>query len=520
MDTLIRHKPRLTYCGLTIILSNRSRFDKVSLLSANGGCFFNEECLGATTNIWQCDVRLKEDRSELLAGTKCVLLLGESSAQLWLNNKENTLNEIRGSVYLINDIPHIASYFPQDAKDVKDYESTLNDNIDRDSIDDRLEENESNVGEKRRHGRTRRKNYSFWLKKDTEKALRLCKQYNGIVPKRLFEPEYIIYPPSQLVIEVLTNTKNERLFFDIETDENLAIQCFSFCFGINQPIYCVPVISHNYEWSYSELPRIFKALCISFRNNILVAHNGSNFDYFVLGYKYHIPIGKKVEDTMLMQHRCYPEVEKSLGHCTSLWTWEPFHKDEGNTGYNNTEQVHKKLQYCGKDVFTMVLIHDALLKHAKRNPGLEESFAAVNESIRPYLIITFTGLEYEQQSIEDIWKENDRLMTVYLKVINLLIGDKTKKQLSQRFKSALPSSNPQCVEYFHNLLGYPVVGKGKPRKDGSRGPSLSKKNIYKLRLKFNNPVIDFIIAYRELAKESGSLKFTPWKTDEPINNNT
>lgn len=516
---MLRHKPRLSYCGLTVVLSNPSRFDTASLLTATGGMYFNESCLDEHTNIHQCDIRLKEDRSELLLGTKCVLLLGEDSAQSWLNNKENTLNEIRGSVYLVDDIPHIASYFPQDCIDLKDYESTHNpihsgDNSD----DDRLEENESGIGEKRRHGRTRRKNFAFWLKKDTRKALRLCKEFGGFVPKRLFEPEYIIYPSSSLVIQELTKHKNERLFFDIETDEQLSIQCFSFCFGVGQPIFCVPVIDQNYRWAYDNLPSIFKALAISFRDNTLVAHNGANFDYFVLGYKYHIPTGRKVEDTMLMQHRCYPEVEKSLGHCTSLWTWEPFHKDEGNSGYNNSEQVKQKLAYCGKDVFTMVLIHDALLKHAKRNIGLEESFAAVNESIRPYLIITFTGLEYEQESIDEIWKENDRLMTIYLKIINLLIGEKTKKALSQRFKSALPSSNPQCVEYFHNLLGYPVVGKGKQKKDGTRGPSLSKKNIYKLRLKFNNPVIDLVIAYRALAHESGLLKFTPWKTDEQSNN--
>ena len=58
------------------------------------------------------------------------------------------------------------------------------------------------------------------------------------------------------------------------------------------------------------------------------------------------------------------------------------------------------------------------------------------------------------------------------------------------------------------MLGYPVVFKSKK----TQLPSLGKKAMYKLRLKHDNPVIDFVLAYREVAKESGSLKFNPWKT--------
>ena len=43
---------------------------------------------------------------------------------------------------------------------------------------------------------------------------------------------------------------------------------------------------------------------------------------------------------------------------------------------------------------------------------------------------------------------------------------------------------------------------------------MAKKNLYKLKLKQENPVIDLIIAYRETQKESGALKFNPLKRDE------
>ena len=68
------------------------------------------------------------------------------------------------------------------------------------------------------------------------------------------------------------------------------------------------------------------------------------------------------------------------------------------------------------------------------------------------------------------------------------------------------------------MLDYDVVGYGKEREDGTRKPSLGKENIFKLKLSLAkegivNPVLDFVIAYRELQTESGYLKFLPWKGD-------
>lgn len=498
-----RQKPKLTYNGLTVVLRNPSRLDlKIGrLLSANGGAYFND-CLRPEFNVHQCDLRVKEDRDELLPGTKCVLLLGEEAAQLWLNNKENTLNEIRGSVYRINDVPHVASFFPQDATDIKDYESTHNEEY----LKEESEDDKAPVDEKRRHGKTKRKNFRFWLSKDVQKVKLILKNKIPINP--IPNPEYVIYPGAEVVINHLTNLKNSLLFLDIETDERLNILCFSYSVDLSNIIYCVPCLSWNYTWAYSALPSIYRSLAIAIDVNTVVAHNGANFDFYVFAKKYKIAI-RKVKDTMLQQHRCFPEAEKSLGHCTSLWTFEPFHKDEGEGGYYTSEQVRDKLKYCGKDVYTMKLIYYAQLEHAKRNPGLQESFNQVNDAIRPYLTSSFTGINYNQQEVKEIIAENDALAMEYVRIINWFVGDKTVSTLRKRFKSSLPGSNPQCCIYFHEMLGYPVVGRGKEKKDGTRNPSLAKKNLYKLKLKHENPVIDLIIAYRECIKETGALKFNP-----------
>lgn len=505
---MLRSKPKLNYSGLTVVLSNPSRFDKADLLTGNAGWFFSEMCLRPDINRHQCDVRVKEDKSPLLDGTKIVLLLGAAAAQDWLNNKDNTLNEIRGCPYVINGIPHIASYYPQDCIDFKDYESSLNPESSGaiDALDDSSDDDDDEGhNDKRRHGATKWRNFGFWLMKDCEKVKFILK--HGL-PK-VTEPNYIIYPSSEEVIRLLTTRKNEFLYFDCETDIEFNITVFAFSYDTNN-IYVVPCLLPDYSWGYSALAQIYRALAIGIRDNCLVAHNGCNFDFFVLAHKYHIAI-RKVYDTLVAQHRCFPEQEKSLGHCTSLWTWEQFHKDEGDVPYSSLENAKRIWLYCGKDVFTMAMVKAGIDEYASRIPGLAESIKQANESIRPYLITSLQGLRYDKKALDTNVKENDRLMMQHLRWLEILVGKNNLDFIRGKGKSPMPGSNPQCVKYFHDLLGYPVISRGKETKDGTRNPSLGKKNMFKLRLKHDNPVIDICLAYRETAKETGALSFTPWK---------
>ena len=504
---MIRHPPRFEYCGLTIIMSNPSRFDKKELLCATGGWFLTHDCLKRIgINRHQCDIRLAADKSTLWPKTKVVLCLGQYAQDVCMPGLNTTLNQQRGCPVVINGIPYISSYLPQDAIDPKDHESKFNEVVklrntssQEESINDDKDEDDF-MGEKSRHGRTKRKNWRFWLAKDIDKVGRLLAA-DGIIPSTI-EPHYNIYPTANEVIDILTNTKDQKIFFDIETDiHNFAWQCFAFCINDPREIYCVPVIDHNYLPAYDVVSqhKIMRALAVAFRDNTIVAHNGAAFDFIVLPWKFGIPIGRRLVDTMIEQHRCYPEVEKSLGHCISLWTYEPYHKDEGLGGYNTPQQVNIKLLYCGKDVSSMCKVYAGLHEHASKIPGLEDSIRQGNASIYPYIVAMLTGMEYDEQIRLQTVKENDRLMMQYLRCIHKLTGGEV---------NLLPTSNPSCVKYFHDLLQYPVLARSK--KTGK--PSLGKKLMFSLRLKFNNPVIDFCIAFRECSKESGSLKFIPWKT--------
>ena len=164
------------------------------------------------------------------------------------------------------------------------------------------------------------------------------------------------------------------------------------------------------------------------------------------------------------------------------------------------------MAYCGKDVYTMMLIKRAIDAYAKTIPGLEASIQQVMDSIPAYLIMSLQGIHYKQQILDDTMNENDQLMMKYNEFIEYLFGRDFMRDLHKKSKKSLHGSNAKCVTYFHDMLGYPVVARSLKTKQRS----LAKKAMYKLKLKHNNPVIDLCLAYRELSKESGSLKFTPW----------
>lgn len=505
---MLRSKPILSYCGLTVILSNPSRFDTARLLTGQAMHVLSDYCLRPDLNIMQCDVRVADDKSPFLPNTKCLLLLGEYAMHYHIpQTRKNTLNEMRGSLFYYNDIPAIASYFPQDCCELKNYEKEHN--TEHKSIEEVDEANDE-----KRQGNTDRANFSFWLKMDCKKVKHLLQHGK---PKEEPQPTYITFPTADEVINVLSTTTDKFLYFDMETDrEEANWQCFSFTFD-GRIIYNIPVLDYRYKPAYSTLGHIIRALVLAIKRNTIVAHNGACFDFLVLGYKYHIPV-YRVYDTLVAMHRCFPSVEKSLAHCTSLWTWQQFHKDENSHSYCTHEQMMDRMRYCGKDVFTMYLIHQAIAEYAKSKIGLQDSIDTAMASIIPYLTMSLQGIRYDEELRAKLAAENDRLMEQYLRWINILIGEEGMKQVKSVIKTkagSMPNSNPQCVQYFHNMLGYPVVAKSKPNKLGIRNPSLAKDAMFKLRLQHDNPVIDICNLFRSCKLETTvPLGFMPWKTDD------
>lgn len=501
-----RRLPNEIYSGLTIIFSQPSRFDVMSgqLLSGKAGQWFVYSCLRPVGIVkYQCDLRIAEDDSELLPETRVVLTLGEKATHTWIpETAEQDLAKIRGYVFTneAKDIKSLASFSPIDAFDFKDWELEYNPLLQgssemRDEID-----TEDNDFDQKKKGRTSRENFRFWVEKDLEKVARLLDGNGAKRSGRQVESYNIhTYPASHEVIDVLTRTKGERLFIDLETDIEYNINTIGFSFTGSNDVYVLPTLRYDYTQGYGNIHQICRALSIALRDNIAVAHNGKAFDYFIMAWKYKLMIGRYAEDTMLMQQRCFPEAEKSLSHCISMWLddWT-YHKDDGVFMPHTPDQERSLWQYNALDVISMREVHHRQMEYTKDVPGLLESFQQVNNSIRPYLIVEMTGIAYDKDALNKLMKYNDRLMNQYLRCMKIMHGPDIDYLIS----------NQKCVRYFHDALGYAVV-----KRTPKGAPGMNEHALLALALKYpDNAVIAFVLAFRALKKESGTLKFFPmWK---------
>ena len=499
---MFRNLPTLDYCGLTIILSNPSRFDLksrnpnggIKLISGNTGNYF-DECIKHVCNRYQIDIRIKEDTSPLLAGTKCVLVCGESAMHSILNaTAQHSLNEVRGYVYTYGGVPAIATYSPQDCLDVKDYEGQFNT-----LATSVTEQRKLDAEEKGRQGATQRKNFRHWFKQDIKKILYfLTHSASPDEPRPETDDTIKLYPDIAALNAALSNAKHSTIFLDIETDpETLNLTCIGLAID-DGAVSVVPIFLWDGKLVCEPalLCRFFLALRIAMKHNMVVIHNAM-FDLLVLSGWYGIPFGRNNHCTMIAQHRLFPENEKSLGHCISQWTYHlPYHKDSGIYNPQNSTQAEQLYTYNGKDINALRQIYYAQLAYAATIPGASDSIKQACACIHPYLITTLQGMPYNKQMVEDIIKINDAKCNAWLRVCKALVGH-----------DFLPSSPKQCVDYCHGEMNYKII---KVTPTGKA--SLDSKAIQQLRLLYrDNPMLELILKFRETLKESGSLKFKPWR---------
>lgn len=504
-----RQLPRNTYNGLCIIFSYPSRFDMQAgkLLQGFAGIFMAKTaCAGVLLN--SCYIDILENilpNSSLPANTKVVLLLGYKACDSFLKDRLNlidkdiSLNAQRGSPVVKDNIIYIASYLPQDAMDMKaSYEVDHNPYLNKAAQDDDSDDSDSSGEEiKTTKGKTQRGNYRFWLEKDCQKAIGLL---SGRLAIQHLEEDIRIYPSSSEVIELLLHHKNSLMYFDIETESRRYMTCFGFSFD-DGPTYVVPCLRYDYSPAYTDLPRILACLSIALFYNTVVGHNISGFDLFVMVHDYKLLVGPNNYDTMLAHHRLFPEVEKSLGHCISLYTTLPYHKNEGVFEPNNEIEEQALWYYNGKDVLTLKYVKKAIDKEAEKIYACE-SIKQINACIIPYLTMTLQGIKFSQEKRSEILSLNDRKLNAMMKIIKFLVG-----------YEVLPSSPKQCEQYFHDAIGLPVVARSRK----TQKPSLKEQALLKLYIKIEHPMIPICIYFRQLMKESGTLGFLEWKKNEIIN---
>ena len=232
-------------------------------------------------------------------------------------------------------------------------------------------------------------------------------------------------------LQELTSEREKPVVIDIETAGHILT-----AFGIGtskEEAYVVPielcrdpgVLIEIAKFCRSDRPKIFHNAC-----------------YDVLWLAYYLKILTKniYFDTMLAQHACYPMWRKSLGFCASLWTDQPFWKDEGKEAFDPKnlkyfDRWDQLYRYNAKDVTVTYEIYE-VLRQKLVELGVEDVFKFDMGMIGPCLTAMLKGIKVDKNREKGLLKRNGEVIEKLQRVADAAIPGvnvNSSKQLKELF---------------------------------------------------------------------------------------
>lgn len=320
----------------------------------------------------------------------------------------------------------------------------------------------------------------------------------------------IIQDPGQLQTYLNRNISKEYCSVDIESIEGIPV-CIGISFSIHEaisvPLWNDVVIkavnevnpkkSYSYKLEVSKIPDgslalIYKILSKLFLNR-KVKFIGQNFKYDeaklnALGFYFH----SLYYDTAIGQHCISSELPKSLGFQTSIYTFEPYYKDEGKDYIPGKDSIRDLLLYNCKDACCTLEIFFA---HQKE---LSEIKGALDSCLNFRTKLHKVYLDIEKQGFVTDDKRREELIRKYVKEqiqieaeihsilrgfgINDIININSPKQLDKLFYTDLKI----------------------PRRDGTGEEVLTALLANTVKDSHKQELLTLVLKWRQVAKTLGT----------------
>ena len=172
-------------------------------------------------------------------------------------------------------------------------------------------------------------------------------------------------------------------------------------------------------------PRVLRALskfCASSTPKIF--HNGL-FDVLHNAYYYKIYNRNFFFDTMIAQHAAMPILPKSLGFCASIYTKEPYWKDEStdafkpNSGFSDWNTLYI---YNGKDCCLTYEVYEKVQKQLD-HWSTWPAFNLMMDLVEPCLRAMHAGFKIDQDKISSFADENEKTIAILQQISYQVLGD-------------------------------------------------------------------------------------------------
>lgn len=198
---------------------------------------------------------------------------------------------------------------------------------------------------------------------DFKKALRQAQFKEFRLPDRTLS----VARSSSDVYSFLERNKNrEYCSFDIETMHSIPV-CIALAFSRFEAM-SIPLLDYLNGFKLGNIPPHDLAFCWEMVDATLnnpkfkkIAQNGK-FDIERLERICGITVDSLYGDTMMLMHTLYPEFPRSLAFICSLYTDEPYYKDEGREFNVKKDKIDQLYLYNAKDAVVTLECWEEMLK--------------------------------------------------------------------------------------------------------------------------------------------------------------
>lgn len=203
-----------------------------------------------------------------------------------------------------------------------------------------------------------------------------------------------------------------------------------------------------------------------------------------MGFK----IDKLYADVMLMLHTLYPELPKSLAFAASIWTREPFWKDEGKDFNPKKDNIEDYYKYNGKDACVTRELVPVLLSELEECNLSEFYHGYINHLHSLYLSIEREGITQDQEQREKLRKKYKDML--------FEIDSKLFEKVGFQFN---PNSPQQVALVLFKHFGLPF-------RKGTGEDELTAilANVPKARKDPIKSALEYILLHRQIAKTLGT----------------
>lgn len=313
-------------------------------------------------------------------------------------------------------------------------------------------------------------------------------------PEREFDIGLNFWEMKAKLRDLIDNPKHRMVSVDIETLYSPDVGPIVWCIGFSpSPDYAftVPLIytrTQSFAWSIDEEMELIRLISEFFlRHDKLKVFQGGLYDLAILGRYYGLRLAKGTYgDTMFCHHASYPYLWKGLEVLASIYTWEPYYKDEGrvNIGSRTDEG---EFRYNCKDCAVTNEVYPVTVSNA-RELSTYEGYKRTMSILPSHLAMTMRGFLVDQKAKEKLSAD----FKMEAAKASALVEEHAWEGINL-------NSNTQLNKLLYGLLGLELQMSRTTKKATS-----DKNALNKLRRKYNKTVngkiIQAILDYKKFSK--------------------